>query len=116
MIQGGDINSRDNDPNNDGHGGPGWTVDAEFNDISHKRGIFSMARSPRDLNSAGSQFFICVKDSPWLDGQYTVFGEVIELFKKIFVGFSTFPYFSRKPNFFVGEIKNNFKFLLFYDI
>ena len=37
-----------------------------------------MARSPKDIDSAGSQFFICVKDSPWLDGQYTVFGEVIE--------------------------------------
>ena len=77
MIQGGDINSRDNDPKNDGHGGPGWTVDAEFNEISHKRGILSMARSS-DPNSAGSQFFICVADAPHLDGQYTVFGEVIE--------------------------------------
>jgi len=77
MIQGGDINSRDNDPKNDGHGGPGWTVDAEFNEISHKRGILSMARSA-DHNSAGSQFFICVADAPHLDGKYTVFGEVIE--------------------------------------
>ena len=77
MIQGGDINSRDNDPKNDGHGGPGWTVDAEFNEISHKRGILSMARSA-DPNSAGSQFFICVADAPHLDGKYTVFGEVIE--------------------------------------
>ena len=77
MIQGGDINSRDNDPKNDGHGGPGWTVDAEFNEISHKRGILSMARSA-DPNSAGSQFFICVADALHLDGQYTVFGEVIE--------------------------------------
>ena len=77
MIQGRDINSRDNDPKNDGHGGPGWTVDAEFNEISHKRGILSMARST-DPNSAGSQFFICVADAPHLDGQYTIFGEVIE--------------------------------------
>ena len=77
MIQGGDINSRDNDPKNDGHGGPGWTVDAEFNEISHKRGILSMARSA-DPNSAGSQFFICVADALHLDGKYTVFGEVIE--------------------------------------
>ena len=74
MIQGGDINSRDNDPKNDGHGGPGWTVDAEFNEISHKRGILSMARST-DPNSAGSQFFICVADAPHLDGKYTVFGD-----------------------------------------
>ena len=77
MIQGGDINSRDNDGKNDGHGGPGWTIDAEFNEISHKRGILSMARSA-DPNSAGSQFFICITDAPHLDGQYTVFGEVID--------------------------------------
>ena len=77
MIQGGDINSRDNDGKNDGHGGPGWTVNAEFNDIPHKRGILSMARSS-DPNSAGSQFFICVADAPHLDGKYTVFGEVID--------------------------------------
>jgi cyclophilin family peptidyl-prolyl cis-trans isomerase len=77
MIQGGDINTRDNDRKNDGHGGPGWTVDAEFNDIPHKRGILSMAHSA-DPNSAGSQFFICVADAPHLDGAYTAFGEVIE--------------------------------------
>ena len=77
MIQGGDINSRDNDRKNDGHGGPGWTVDAEFNDIPHKRGILSMARS-KDPNSADSQFFICVADAPHLDGAYTAFGEVID--------------------------------------
>jgi len=77
MIQGGDINSRDSDPANDGHGGPGWTVDAEFNAIKHKRGVLSMARSS-DQNSAGSQFFICVADAPHLDGNYTAFGEVIE--------------------------------------
>lgn len=77
MIQGGDINSRDNNPKNDGTGGPGWTVDAEFNKVLHKRGILSMARSS-DPNSAGSQFFICVADAPNLDGKYTAFGEVIE--------------------------------------
>ena len=77
MIQGGDINSRDSDPGNDGQGGPGWTVDAEFNKIPHKRGILSMARSS-DPNSAGSQFFICVADAPHLDGKYTAFGKVIE--------------------------------------
>ena len=77
MIQGGDILTRDGDRSNDGTGGPGWTIDAEFNDIPHKRGILSMARSS-DPNSAGSQFFICVADAPHLDGQYTVFGEVID--------------------------------------
>ena len=50
---------------------------AEFNNISHKRGILSMARSS-DQNSAGSQFFICVNDAFHLDGQYTAFGEVIK--------------------------------------
>jgi peptidyl-prolyl cis-trans isomerase B (cyclophilin B) len=56
-------------------GGPGHNVKAEFNSKSHKRGIVSMARA-QDPNSAGSQFFICVADSPFLDRQYTVFGEV----------------------------------------
>ena len=77
MIQGGDILSRDNKRDNDGTGSPGWTIDAEFNNISHKRGVLSMARGT-DVNSAGSQFFICVQDSPWLDGKYTAFGEVID--------------------------------------
>ena len=77
MIQGGDILSRDSDRTNDGIGGPGWTVDAEFNETHHKRGILSMARSS-DPNSAGSQFFICAADATHLDGKYTAFGEVIE--------------------------------------
>ena len=76
MIQGGDILSRDKSRTNDGTGSPGWTIPAEFNDISHKRGIISMVRS-QDPDSAGSQFFICVKDSPFLDGKYTAFGEVV---------------------------------------
>jgi len=77
MIQGGDILSRDSDRSNDGLGNPGWTVDAEFNETQHKRGILSMARS-LDPNSAGSQFFICSADATYLDGEYTAFGEVIE--------------------------------------
>ena len=77
MIQGGDILSRDSDRANDGTGGPGWMVDAEFNETQHKRGILSMARSS-DPNSAGSQFFICAADATHLDGKYTAFGEVIE--------------------------------------
>lgn len=77
MIQGGDILSRDADRSNDGTGGPGWTVDAEFNKIRHKRGILSMARG-QNPNSAGSQFFICVADAEYLDGKYTAFGEVID--------------------------------------
>ena len=77
MIQGGDINSRDNDGDNDGFGGPGWTVDAEFSDRPHLRGTLSMARSA-DPNSAGSQFFICVDQAYHLDLKYTAFGNVID--------------------------------------
>jgi peptidyl-prolyl cis-trans isomerase B (cyclophilin B) len=77
MIQGGDINSRDGQRSTDGMGGPGYTIDAEFNDVSHTTGIVSMARTP-DPNSAGSQFFICDGSPTFLDGQYTVFGEIIE--------------------------------------
>jgi len=76
MIQGGDPNTKGPDTRMYGTGGPGWSVKAEFNDRPHKRGILSMARS-QDPNSAGSQFFIVVKDSNFLDGQYTVFGEVV---------------------------------------
>jgi cyclophilin family peptidyl-prolyl cis-trans isomerase len=76
MIQGGDPNSKDPDKAKHGMGGPGHQVKAEFNEKPHKRGILSMARSANP-DSAGSQFFICVKDSPFLDRQYTVFGEVV---------------------------------------
>jgi len=78
MIQGGDPNSRSSDRSTHGMGGPGYNVPAEFSSISHKRGIVSMARRGDDINSAGSQFFIVVKDSTFLDGQYTIFGEVTQ--------------------------------------
>lgn len=68
MIQGGC-------PLGNGTGGPGYTINAEFNDTKHVPGIVSMARS-RDPNSAGSQFFICVADCPHLDNNYTAFGRV----------------------------------------
>ena len=78
MIQGGDPNSRDADNRSaHGTGGPGYTIPAEFTDVSHKRGIVSAARSSNP-DSAGSQFFICVADVPWLDKQYSIFGEVVE--------------------------------------
>ena len=78
MIQGGDPNTKDlNKPETYGQGGPSQRLKAEFNDIPHRRGILSMARSS-DPNSAGSQFFIVVKDSNFLDGQYTAFGEVVK--------------------------------------
>jgi len=76
MIQGGDPNSKNPDKSTHGMGGPGYTIKAEFNNKPHKRGTLSMARSANP-DSAGSQFFICVKDSPFLDRQYTVFGEVV---------------------------------------
>ena len=104
VIQGGDPNSKDEDPRNDGMGGPtiadvldaegtemlaevnakletlGYkglegqaNLKAEFSSEKHVRGTLSMARS-RDPDSAGSQFFVCVADTPQLDNQYTVFG------------------------------------------
>ncbi|MFC4386242.1 peptidylprolyl isomerase [Gracilibacillus marinus] len=75
MIQGGD-------PNGDGSGGPGYSIEGEFdsngieNPLKHKEGVISMARS-KDPDSAGSQFFIMVGDSPHLDGEYAAFGQVI---------------------------------------
>jgi peptidyl-prolyl cis-trans isomerase B (cyclophilin B) len=78
MIQGGDPNTKDEkDKSRYGMGGPGHRVKAEFNDRPHVRGVVSMARS-NDPDSAGSQFFIVVKDAPYLNGQYTVFGEVVK--------------------------------------
>lgn len=76
MIQGGDPNTKTTNRGSWGTGGSGTNVKAEFNDRSHKRGIVSMARSGHP-DSASSQFFIVVKDSPFLDNQYTVFGEVM---------------------------------------
>jgi peptidyl-prolyl cis-trans isomerase B (cyclophilin B) len=76
MIQGGDPNSKNPDRSKHGMGGPGYTVKAEFNNKPHKRGTLSMARASHP-DTAGSQFFICVADSFFLDRQYTVFGEVV---------------------------------------
>ncbi len=76
MIQGGD-------PKGNGTGGPGYAIRGEFskngfkNDLKHKRGVISMARSMMP-NSAGSQFFIMHADAPHLDGQYAAFGQVID--------------------------------------
>ncbi|MDX1373697.1 MAG: peptidylprolyl isomerase [Nitrososphaeraceae archaeon] len=77
MIQGGDPNTKQSDQSKWGLGGPGYNIKAEFNSRSHLRGIVSMARA-MDPDSAGSQFFIVTTDSTFLDGQYTVFGEVTE--------------------------------------
>ena len=76
MIQGGD-------PNADGTGGSKETIVGEFsangheNNISHKRGVISMARASGNMDSASSQFFIVHQDSTSLDGQYAAFGKVI---------------------------------------
>ena len=75
MIQGGD-------PNGDGTGGPGYSIEGEFisngfaNSLKHTKGVLSMARS-QEPNSAGSQFFIMTKDASHLDGEYAAFGKVI---------------------------------------
>ncbi len=84
MIQGGDPFTKDpgkaalygTGGNTDKAGKP-LNIKAEFNDLTHKRGVLSMARAS-DPDSASSQFFIVVKDSPFLDRQYTVFGEVVK--------------------------------------
>ncbi len=76
VIQGGDPLSKTDDPMV-GTGGPGYRIAAEFNDRNHLDGTVAMARS-QDPDSAGSQFYICLGPQPFLDGQYTVFGQVIE--------------------------------------
>ncbi len=79
MIQGGC-------PEGTGMGGPGYTIKGEFeangvkNDLKHKRGVISMARTNMP-NSAGSQFFIMHDDAPYLDGQYAAFGKLTEGFE-----------------------------------
>jgi peptidylprolyl isomerase/peptidyl-prolyl cis-trans isomerase B (cyclophilin B) len=65
------------DPKGDGSGGPGYTLKAEFNPRKHIRGTVAMARRA-DPDSAGSQFYICFAPAPHLDGQYTVFGQVVK--------------------------------------
>jgi peptidyl-prolyl cis-trans isomerase B (cyclophilin B) len=78
MIQGGDPLTKDDSKQAMwGTGGPGWKVDAEFNNKPHERGVLSMARS-QDPNSAGSQFFICHDNARFLDGKYTAFGKLIK--------------------------------------
>ncbi len=71
VVQGGD-------PLGNGMGGPGYTIDAEFSDLPHKRGALSAARS-QDPNSAGSQFYVVLdeRNARHLDGQYTIFGQVL---------------------------------------
>jgi peptidyl-prolyl cis-trans isomerase B (cyclophilin B) len=70
VIQGGD-------PSGNGTGGPGYQLDAEFNEHPHLKGTVAMARAASP-NSGGSQFYICLDDAPFLNRQYTVFGHVVE--------------------------------------
>jgi peptidyl-prolyl cis-trans isomerase B (cyclophilin B) len=84
MIQGGDPNSRNDIPGDDGYGGPGYTIEDEPSDLTHVRGTVSLSRT-REPNSGGSQFFIMLGDvgsdgRPYavtLDGRYTSFGRLI---------------------------------------
>ena len=78
VVQGGDPNSKDDNPSNDGMGSSELPdLPAEFSDIPYERGIVGAARS-RDPNSANSQFYITLRRVPQWDGEYTVFGRVIE--------------------------------------
>jgi peptidyl-prolyl cis-trans isomerase B (cyclophilin B) len=78
MIQGGDPNTKDPAKESAyGQGGPGYNINAEFNERKHVRGVLSMARSSNP-NSAGSQFFIMLDANPGLDRQYTAFGKLIK--------------------------------------
>ena len=72
-----DFMAQTGDPTGTGMGGSGQNLDAEFNDLPHKRGTVSKARAQHP-DSADSQFFICFKDCNWLDGQYTIWGQVVD--------------------------------------
>ncbi|NCN53052.1 peptidylprolyl isomerase [Candidatus Wolfebacteria bacterium] len=77
MIQGGDPNSKDDDWSNDGFGGPGYKFEDEINRHRIVRSVLAMANSGPNTN--GSQFFIVtIESAPWLDGNHTVFGKVVE--------------------------------------
>ena len=83
MVQGGDPNSKDDDPMNDGQGDPGYTLPAEIvPGATHAVGALAAARQPDQVNperrSSGSQFYLVTGDARHLDGQYTIFGQVVE--------------------------------------
>lgn len=82
MIQGGCPNTKEGASAPAGTGGPGYNIDAEFNDVHHERGILSMARA-QDPNSAGSQFFVVHGEAGFLDNQYTAFGKLVDGFEAL---------------------------------
>jgi peptidyl-prolyl cis-trans isomerase B (cyclophilin B) len=79
VVQGGDPATKDPDadPATIGRGNPGWRLAAEFNDLTHERGVLAAARSAHP-DSAGSQFYFTLAPAPRLDGGYTVFGKVVK--------------------------------------
>jgi peptidyl-prolyl cis-trans isomerase B (cyclophilin B) len=76
MIQGGDPNTKQEDPRRYGKGGPGYTIDDEHSDLHHDRGMVSMAKKGT-RNSGGSQFFILLGNAHHLDGKHSIFGRVV---------------------------------------
>ena len=77
LIQGGDVNSRDDDPSNDGAGDPGFTISPEIN-APNLIGSVGLAHPPGEPEKGNSQFYILLRDMPELNGRYTVFGTVVE--------------------------------------
>ena len=93
FVQAGDPSSRHGQADRTGTGGPGYTIPAEIK-LHHEKGSVAMARLPDHINPAknsnGSQFYACLTPMPKLDGQYTVFGEVLE-------GLDVLDYISNQP-------------------
>ena len=77
IIQGGDPNTKNGPRNTWGNGDAGYTIPPEFSKLKHTKYMVSMAHRAAEINSASSQFFIVLGNAPWLDGKYTIFGEVI---------------------------------------
>ena len=77
IVQGGDILTRNSDRSDDGQGGPGWAINAEYNQLKHVEGTLSMFRTQNDPNSAGSQFFISLSKNKSLDSKYTIFAHMV---------------------------------------
>ncbi|MEM7307126.1 MAG: peptidylprolyl isomerase [Planctomycetota bacterium] len=78
MIQGGDPNSRDGEPETWGQGGPDYKVEPELTELRHFRYVLAAAKTPIDTESSGSQFYITTGTPHHLDGQHTIFGAVLD--------------------------------------